>query len=224
MQNESRGILDAIKQRKCIREFTPEVVSDELIQTLLEVARRSPSSKNTQPWKLTLFQGAALDALRADFLDSFDTGKHFYPEFPCELISEYRARAVALGKAIFAYKGFAREDMDKRKIHNRLNYQFFDAPQMFILGVDKNAYHEGTLVDCGIFAANLMLAIEGVGLGSCPQMSTLVYPNLLRRHIPQGDQQLFLMSLPFGYPKKGSHINDFVSTREPIENWFTVLK
>jgi nitroreductase len=125
--------------------------------------------KIPNPGKLTLFQGKALEALRADFTDAFDKNCTPSPEFHCELIPYYRNRACALGEALFTHKGFNRKDIEKRRLHNRLNYQFFDAPQVFVLSVNKEAYHEGTLIDCGIFAATLMLAIEGIDCGSCPQ-------------------------------------------------------
>ena len=67
--------LEAMHARRSIREFEPELVPAETIRQLVEAAGHAPSSKNTQPWRLYLVQGAALNALRADYLAAFDAGE-----------------------------------------------------------------------------------------------------------------------------------------------------
>jgi len=62
--------------RKSIRDFTGEVVPADLVQSLVVAANRNaPSSKNTQPWKLILAQGQALENLRTDYTAAFNSGK-----------------------------------------------------------------------------------------------------------------------------------------------------
>jgi len=41
---------DAIRARRNVRQFTSEPVPAEALDRILEAGRRSPSSKNTQPW------------------------------------------------------------------------------------------------------------------------------------------------------------------------------
>lgn len=43
-------MLDLIKKRRSIREYTDEPVSDADVRTLLEAAMAAPSADNLQPW------------------------------------------------------------------------------------------------------------------------------------------------------------------------------
>ena len=49
-------VLKAIQQRRSIRRFTPEPLTREQIQTILEAGRWAPSGKNTQPWRFVVVE------------------------------------------------------------------------------------------------------------------------------------------------------------------------
>jgi len=217
--------LDAITARRSIREFESELIPAETIRTLVEASGRAPSSKNTQPWKLFLVQGAALEALRKDYLAAFDAGLPAKPDYrysPDPLPEAWMARAREVGHGIFAHKGIARDDVAMRKAHDRENFAFFDAPQVFFLGTAKGAAH-GTFLDCGFVLDNLMIGLTSLGYGSCPQFSVMIYADLLRRHLPGSDDTLFIAGLPCGRPKAGSHVNTFQPRRRPVDEWFQTL-
>lgn len=218
--------LEAMQARRSIREFESELVPAETIRQLVEAAGRAPSSKNTQPWQLFLVQGAALEALRADYLAAFDAGtppKPGYRFSPDPLPDVWMARARAVGHGIFQHKGIARDDTDKRRAHDRENFRFFGAPQVFFLGTKASAYAHGTFLDCGFVLDNLMLGLTSLGYGSCPQYSVMVYADLLKKHLPGAADTLFIAGLPFGRPKAGSHVNQFQPPRLPLADWFTTV-
>jgi nitroreductase len=211
--------------RRSIREYTQETLPMDSVRALVEEAGRAPSSKNTQPWKLTLAQGAPLEALRADLCAAFDAGEkprfnYVYSKNP--LPEAFQARAVSLGKAFLTHKGIAREDKEKRRLHDRENYCFFGAPQVFFLGVGKESWGAGTLLDCGLFLQNLIIGLDNRGLGCCPQYSVMAYPDLIHKHIGM-EGELLLVALPFGHPLPGSVVNQFLSEREPIDEFFRVV-
>jgi nitroreductase len=218
--------IEVMHARRSIREFEPELVPIDVVRQIVEAAGRAPSSKNTQPWRLYLVEGAALEALRADYLSAFDSGRPGKPGYqysPNPLPDSWAARAKAVGIAIFRHKGIGREDTAKRREHDRENFRFFDAKQVFFLGTQENAFSHGTFLDCGFVLDNLMLGLTSLGYGSCPQFSVMVYPDLLKRHIPGSDDTLFIAGLPFGRPKGSSQINTFQPEREPIDNWFKIV-
>lgn len=219
--------LEAIQARRSIREFEDELVPMDLLRQLVATAGRAPSSKNTQPWRLFLAQGAALEALRADYLAAFDAGRT--PQFqyaysPNPLPSTWAERAKAVGIGIFKHKGIGREDMAKRRAHDRENFRFFGARQVFFLATQATAFSYGTFLDCGFVLDNLMLGLTAQGYGSCPQFSAMAYPDLLKKHLKGTDDTLFIAALPIGRPKAGSHVNEFQPDREPIESWFSVVE
>ena len=47
-------IKEIIKKRQSIRKYKPKEISKKIIDDLIDVARLSPSSKNTQPWKFKI--------------------------------------------------------------------------------------------------------------------------------------------------------------------------
>lgn len=214
--------------RKSIRAFTGELAPLDIIQSIvLNANRAAPSSKNTQPCKLFLVQGQSLENLRNDYMSAFDNGEATDFEYAYSLNplpATFKERGIELGKAFLIHKGIKREDKEKRKEHDKENYKFFNAKQVFFLAVNKNEYAQGTFLDCGIFFQALITELYNQGLGCCPQYSTMAYPNLLRKHIPNSEDMLFLLALPFGYPNKENIANTFVSQREPLENYFYVVE
>lgn len=219
--------LEVMHARHSIREFEPELVPMETIRQLVEAAGRAPSSKNTQPWKLYLVQGTALGALRADYLAAFDAGvppKPGYQYSPNPLPEAWQARAREVGLGIFKHKDIGRDDTEKRRAHDRENFRFFGARQVLFLGTQASAYSYGTFLDCGFVLDNLMLGLTALGYGSCPQFSVMIYSDLLKKHLPDSADTLFIAGLPLGRPKAGSHVNAFHPTRLPIDDWFKVVE
>jgi nitroreductase len=45
------NLLDAIKERRSIRKYKNDAVSNKLIIEMLEAARLAPSGSNSQPWR-----------------------------------------------------------------------------------------------------------------------------------------------------------------------------
>ena len=213
--------------RKSIRAFTGETVPADVVKAIALGANRAPSSKNTQPWKLILVQGMALEHLRSDYLEAFNSNKPLAFEYIYSLDplpEAYKKRAVELGKAFLTHKGIGREDKEKRREHDSENFKFFGAKQVFFLAVNKAEYGQGTFLDCGLFLHALITELDSRGLGCCPQYSVMAYPDLLRKHIPNSENQMFLLALPFGYPQKEHIANTFVSQREPLETFFRVVE
>ncbi len=53
-------LLDLVKKRRSIRKFKPDMVPDELINRILDVARWAPSSANHQPWEFIVVKDETL--------------------------------------------------------------------------------------------------------------------------------------------------------------------
>ncbi len=64
-------ILNLIKTRRSVREFTDEPVSDQEIEKILEAARWAPSGLNNQPWRFLVIK----DKEKKDGLGAFTTDK-----------------------------------------------------------------------------------------------------------------------------------------------------
>ena len=47
-------MIELLRKRRSIREFTAEVISPEAIQILIEAALRAPSSRGNNPWEFVV--------------------------------------------------------------------------------------------------------------------------------------------------------------------------
>ena len=54
-------VVEAIKARKSIRAFLPQPVAKEVLEEILELAVRSPSWANTQPWEVAVIGGEIME-------------------------------------------------------------------------------------------------------------------------------------------------------------------
>ncbi len=59
----SVSALKAIKDRRSIRKFKSEPISEMDLHTILEAGIAAPSSKNRQPWHFTVIRGEAKEEL-----------------------------------------------------------------------------------------------------------------------------------------------------------------
>lgn len=51
-------VFEAIKQRRSVRAYTSEEISEEDIKKLIEAARLAPSAGNIQPWEFVIVRNA----------------------------------------------------------------------------------------------------------------------------------------------------------------------
>jgi nitroreductase len=64
----SQEVLDAIRKRRTIRHYTDEDVSEEQVETLLEMAMVAPNRLNRQPWHFFVIRDRELQDELADVL------------------------------------------------------------------------------------------------------------------------------------------------------------
>ncbi|MDR2687912.1 MAG: nitroreductase family protein [Oscillospiraceae bacterium] len=72
-------VADAVLSRQAIREYTPEQISPDQLETLMRAALRAPSGRNSQPIHARLCQNAAmLRQMQVDFKNivGWDTPVH----------------------------------------------------------------------------------------------------------------------------------------------------
>ena len=72
-------VVDAVLSRQTIREYTPEQISADQLETLMQAALRAPSGRNSQPIHARFCQNAAmLREMQVDFKNivGWDTPVH----------------------------------------------------------------------------------------------------------------------------------------------------
>ena len=75
-------MLAEIENRHCVRAFTDEDVSDELVHDLIKAASLAPSAGNMQPWRFVIVR----DKARRDALAEAAYGQGFVSEAPVVIV------------------------------------------------------------------------------------------------------------------------------------------
>src|SRR5579863_2404871 len=101
-----------LRTRYSARKFLPRQVAPDVMQKILELAQRTASWCNTQPWQLVITRGAATDRFRDAQLAHILSGATPKPDFafPERYEGTYRARRVRCGVQLYESLGIARED------------------------------------------------------------------------------------------------------------------
>ena len=92
-------LREAMKSRRSIRGYKPDLVPDDVITEILDLARRSPSSVNSQPWEFVVLTGESLETARTANVEQTLAGAQMLTDVPAQLYTgRYRERQVELGK------------------------------------------------------------------------------------------------------------------------------
>ena len=232
--------LNAILQRRAIREFDPVEISPSLRNELLEAARLAPSSFNSQPYrlfwvsscdslrtvaKLCFSQPAAqtasallvavadIGAWRSTTRDQLEWMRA--SGFSPEKIAEFE-RKSKLAKWFFIQGWF--------NLFGALKWLAFRAINVFKIIGTPPATREGLFKwatkSTSLACENLMLAAESLGLNTCP-MEGFDACRLSRfLHLSSRDHDI-VMIIAIG--KKSPRHVDQPQWRRPLESTVTIL-
>ena len=130
---------DVILGRRSIRGYKPDPVPKALIEEIIGLAMRAPSSMNTQPWNFYVLTGEPLDAIRAGNTERNLAGIPHSREFRTgeAFAGPHRDRQVGVAKQLFAAMGIAREDKEMRQDWVLRGFRQFDAPVCVIVTSDR---------------------------------------------------------------------------------------
>jgi nitroreductase len=213
-------IIEAIRSRKSIRGYKPDAVPREILKAILDIAMRTPSTMNTQPWEITIVRGEALDNIRWGNIQMLNSGETPVSEttfIPFE--GKYRRRQVDLAIQIFNLMDIGREDKVKRAEWTQLGYRFFDAPAAFILSLDRSL-DESTLnlLDIGAMTQTICLAALNYDLGTCINDQGIMFPEVVRQFTEIPRSKRLIVCIAIGYPDWDFPANKLESQREPVDN------
>lgn len=212
-------IIEALRSRKSIRGYKPDPVPKEILKEILEIASRSPSAKNAQPWEITVVAGEVLEQIKRGNLEMLASGAIPNPDVPYkDFHGVYKGRQVALAIQLFELMGIDRKDRDKRAAWNQRGLRFFDAPAAIILTVDTSLDKSATQFDRGIITHAICLAALNYGLGTCINGQAIMYPEVVRKFTGIPKSKRITMSSAIGYPDWDFPANKLESKREPVES------
>jgi len=211
-----------LKKRYSCRGFLTKPVPRATLERILEVAQRTPSWCNAQPWQAHIASGAATDRFRAALLAHVAANKPS-PEydFPREYRGVYLARRRECGFQLYDAVGIAKGDRAASAKQAMENYRLFGAPHVMIVSTDEALGVYGVL-DCGAWLNNFMLAAAAEGVACIAQAALATHPKLLREFFGIGEDRRIVCGMSFGYEDAAHPANRFRTTRAPraeVASW-----
>lgn len=213
------AVEEAIVSRHSIRAFKPDPVAPDLVRHILEIASRSPSGTNTQPWHVHVCTGNTRDALVAEQHAALMNGQTpdapEYAYYPDELGEPWKTRQRGLGWGLYGLLGIHRGEKERMLAQHGRNFLLFDAPVgLFFTLHSKLEY--GSWIDMGAFMQSVMIAARSHGLDTCPQQSWCTYHSIVKKHLQIPAEHTLAFGMAMGYADMSAVENRLISEREPL--------
>ena len=215
------NIIEAIRTRKSIRDFTADPVPQHILKKIIEVASRAPSAENSQPWEFTIVTGDLLDIIRTANIEKLTSKAPPHPDLPAKGLprdSVYRRRQIEIAKQLFHLMDIPRGDLKKRDRWMALGFRYFNAPAAIVISMDRSLSYPRPIFDIGTVTQNICLAALHYGLGTCIANQGIAYPEVLHEFAKIPESKRIVISIAIGYPNWDFPANKVASKREPVED------
>ena len=209
---------DIVHERRSIRGYLQKPVPRELIEEIIDLAKRAPSSMNTQPWHFHVITGEPLERIRKGNTEKMMSGSAVDREIKMNHGYEgsHRERQIEIAVQLFEAMGIARDDKPKRQDWVMRGFRQFDAPVSIVITVDK-ALADDTIAhfDCGAATYGLVLAAWSKGLGSVINGQGIMQSSVVRENANIPEDEVIMTCVAMGYPDDSFVANDVKSRRSP---------
>ncbi|MEP5154458.1 nitroreductase [Planktotalea sp.] len=212
---------DAINGRRSIRGFTDKPVAQELLEEVIELANRAPSSMNTQPWHLHVLTGEPLEQVRQGNTERMLGGVTPTRDIEdyAEYEGEHRKRQIEIAIQLFEAMGIERHDAERRQDWVMRGFRQFDAPVSIVVCFDRSLLNNTIAhFDTGAMTYALTLAAWSKGLGTVINGQGIMQSPVVREVAGIPEDQIILTCVALGWPDDDFVANSVVSRRRPISN------
>ncbi|WP_421848156.1 nitroreductase [Novosphingobium sp.] len=212
--------------RRSIRGYKPDPVPQKLIEEILALAMRAPTSMNTQPWNFYVITGEPLARIRQGNTERILAGEPDSREFRKgePFAGVHRERQIGVAKQLFSAMGIARDDAAMRQDWVLRGFRQFDAPVCVIVTYDKVLQgSDDTPFDCGGVVNALVNAAWSRGLGTVINSQGIMQSPVVREHAGIADDQVIMKSIALGWPDESFPANAVVSERKSVAEAVTFV-
>ena len=211
----------AMIERRSIRGFKDEPVSQALLEDVIALANRAPSSMNTQPWHLHVLTGKPLEAVRHGNTERMLAGMTPVREIEdyAAYEGEHRKRQIEIAVQLFEAMGIERQDAERRQDWVMRGFRQFDAPVSIVVCFDRSLL-ENTIAhfDTGAMTYGLVLAAWSKGLGAVINGQGIMQSPVVREAANIPEDQVILTCVALGWPDEEFVANSVVSRRRSVDN------
>jgi nitroreductase len=157
--SETYTLVDAamkvILDRRSIREFSDEMVSDQDLDLILEAARQAPSGENAQPWRFIIVKDETMRK-KMGAIAGGGSGRRFTAEFVTKKMQERFANLQDEAKKQAAFQ---------KLTSGQVSAFMADAPVNIVVCGKKDVWDMP--YDTSAAIENMLLMITALGLGAC---------------------------------------------------------
>lgn len=216
-RQESPFLRDLLTRRHSCRGFKDTRVDRDVIVSIIEMAMRTPSWCNAQPWMLKIVSGNAADAFREAYVQvAASTNPCPDFDFPTAYVGRYLDRRRECGWRLYESVGIAKGDRKASASYALENYRFFGAPHVAIVTSDASLGPYGA-IDCGGFVSNFVLAAEANGVATLPQAALATHPDFVRSFLGLDASRKVVCGIAFGYEDTSHPANKVRMDRAPVD-------
>ena len=211
----------AINERRSIRGFQKKPVPKSVLEDVIALANRAPSSMNTQPWHLHVLSGEPLERVRKGNTERMLGGVTPSREIEdyAAYEGEHRKRQIEIAVQLFEAMGIERHDAERRQDWVMRGFRQFDAPVSVVVCFDRSLLNNTIAhFDTGAMTFGLVLAAWSRGLGAVINGQGIMQSPVVREIANIPDDQVILTCVALGYPDDDFVANSVVSRRRPVEN------
>lgn len=214
----SQSVTDAMMSRITVRDFLDKAVPTDVLHSIFETARYTPSGGNLQPWRIHVMTGEVLDGFRDECLAQLIKGgmeEMTFPPYPSPLWEPQRSWRYKLGEDMYGLLGIPREDKPGRMRWLANNVRFFGAPVGIIVTGHKKLGMPQFL-DVGIYLQSLMLLAREAGLHTAPQGWWRGWSEMARKHLDFPEDEHVLVGMSMGYANPEAPVNGLRADRAEL--------
>lgn len=219
MQQRRDAFRELLEMRHSCRAYLPDPVEPATLDSILNMAQRTASWCNTQPWEVLITRGPSTDKFRQALTEAMarpGDGESDFP-FPLRYEGAYLQRRRESGFGLYNAVGIPRGDAAAAAKQSAENFRLFGAPHVAIVTTDQDLGVYGA-IDCGAWVGNFMLAAAAHGVASIAQAALAQRPDFLRSYFNLPGSRRIVCGISFGYSDEAHAANRFRTSREPIAN------
>jgi len=172
--------MKVIQDRRSIREFTDEPVSEKDLELLMEAARQAPSGENAQPWRFIIVKDEGMRK-KMGAIAGGGSGRRFTAEFVTKKMQERFANLQDEAKRQAAFQ---------KLTSGQVSTFMADAPVNIVVCGKKDVWD--TPYDTSAAIENILLMVTALGLGACWVIAPCI-------DIRDEERMKDLLGIPEGY-------------------------
>jgi nitroreductase len=153
--NLVEATMKVIQDRRSIREYSPEPVSDKDLDLILEAARQAPSGENAQPWRFIVVKDP-ITRKKLGAIAGGGSGRRFTSEFVTNKMQERFASLEDEAKKKAAFQ---------KLTSGQVSAFLADAPVSIIVIGKKDVWD--LPFDTSAAIENMLLMVTALDLGAC---------------------------------------------------------